>query len=201
MTSRIVFRSAAIAGVASALLLALVSTGAYAAPKPTPNPYLVSCKFDGTFFPPTTGQLPFSLDVLTTALGECKGLGQVNLTGILEVQLPPDVNGCIEMDSIGDGMILFNKKGDSLNYSISGQQCLRDAANNAATTLNFCGGNAGDPVTSNLAATFDVIDGTGLLDGYTGGGGTLTGRVNHCAAAFPFGNSFTGTMSGSATKP
>jgi hypothetical protein len=29
-----------------------------------------------------------SLDVLSTALGECKGLGQVNLTGILEVSCP-----------------------------------------------------------------------------------------------------------------
>jgi hypothetical protein len=62
-------------------------------------------------------------------------------------------------------------------------------------------GDRGDPVTSNLAANFDVIDGTGLLAGYTGGGGTLTGTVNHCAATFPFGNSFKGTMSGSATKP
>jgi len=80
MTSRFAFRSAAIAGITSALLLALASTGVHAGPPP--NPFPVNCKFDGTFFPPTSpgaGGAGTS-DVLSTALGDCKGMGQVNLT-------------------------------------------------------------------------------------------------------------------------
>ena len=195
---RSTFRSAAVTGLASVVILGLMATGAQADPHGPKHPKPV-CKFTGTFFPPTPTS-PTTADVLSTALGDCsKGLGHTAHTGVLTTDFGTfDVSGagCIDIAS-SSGLVAFNKKGDSISYTLSGTQCLRDANGDALTDLSgtACAGGANNLQTSVIDGTITLTGGTGKTTGASGTG-SITGIVNHCATKFPFFNSFKGTITG-----
>jgi len=174
--ARNLFRSATAVGMLSVLTLGLTSGAAHAGP---------TCQLDGTFFPPTVGVT--TADVLSTAVGSCKKLGKSAFTGILTADLAPDVNGCVAIVSNGPS-IAVNKKGDSISYTLSGTQCLKDSTGQVPTTAGFCGVPT-DTFASVISAIITITGGTGKKAGATGSG-TISGAVDHCDSSAPFGNSF-----------
>ena len=154
----------------------------------------LKCKLDGTFFPPTFEVL--TADVLTSALGSCSGLGKSAHAGVLTTGTTPDVNGCVSVSST-EPMVAFNKKGDSISYTVTGTQCFEDASGATPTTAGFCGPST-DTYSSTLNATITITGGTGKKAGASGTG-ALSGVVDHCDASAPFGNSFHAAILGSVT--
>lgn len=183
-TVRNIFGSAATTIVLAALMLAVAPANAQAG--------RLRCKATGTFFPPVPAGP--NVDVLSSALGSCVGMGRANLTGVLTAGTIPDGNGCVAIGSASPS-VAFGRRGDSLSYTVSGSECFRDAAGQVPTTAGFCGLPT-DVFTSVVVGVVTVTGGTGRFAGTTGGTGTLQGNVNHCAPAFPFGNSFTLQLDG-----
>lgn len=187
---RKVCRSAATIIVLAALVLVVAPANAQAG--------RLRCKATGTFFPPELFGPNPSANVLTSAVGGCDKTGRANLTGILTVvDVTPDVDGCVDIVSAGPS-VAFGKRGTSLSYTITGQQCFRDAAGLVPTTAGFCGLPT-DAFTSVVVGVVTVTGGTGKYALVSGGTGTLQGDVNHCDPAFPFGNSLTLRLDGTVT--
>ena len=89
---------------------------------------------------------PLASWVATSSVGRCNsGFGQVGLQTIVEFSLPvlpfvPSSPSCIPGTS--DPSTIYNKKGDSINFTATGEQCFLDA-NGVLLTVplpGFCDG-------------------------------------------------------------
>ena len=152
----------------------------------------------GSFFPP-------GATVFSSGVGDCSELGEVSFASVSSVSGPGSAANCIALTSPVDSF-LISEKGfittatTGPNAGPAVDQCFyTDAALSipASPIGAFCAGGPTDPAFSTIAGTFSVTG--GLIDGktVTGGSGSISGVVDHCAmSGAPFGNSSVASIMG-----
>ena len=156
----------------------------------------------GSFFPP--GALIFS-----SGVGDCSELGEVSFASVSSVAGAGSAANCVALTSPTDNYLVSEK--GFITIATTGplvlagpvpaaDQCFyTDAALSIpASPLGlFCGAGATDPAFSTIAATFSVTGGIVDDKTVTGGSGTISGVVDHCAmSGAPFGNASVASIMG-----
>ena len=207
MISNNILRLATITVVASFLMLAVVAEKTQAQPLGAGVVKLI-CRSTGTFITGAEADPLAALTSVNSAVGQCSGvLGTVSSFGVIVTTGLGTADHCVAIASATAAgatkpspSIIFNNQGDSILFSIVGEQCFFKENGDSvslATLLagDFCG--VGEPAFSTITATFSVTGGD--IDGktVTGGSGTISGVVDHCAmSGAPFGNASVASIMG-----
>ena len=149
----------------------------------------------GSFFDPTVTGL-----LISSSIGNCTSFGGVTLAGVYVFAGPGITPDCILLTSVVETYVLA-KSGDhvTLNAPVL-TQCFTDSFDDPVDAgPNFCGTPteiASSTITGAIVVTGGLDNGLPI----TGGTGTFSSTVNHCAnGAAPFGNSSVTDVTGTFT--
>ena len=186
---------ATITVLATGLMLA-VTLGDAEAKVPKTGTFPLKCADNvGSFYNPVaTGGLN-----IASGQTNCNALGSATVQSITVV-VGPSVfaPNCIALATLPDAdSYAISSSGFFTYASANLEQCFFDKDGLAATTFAFCGGAAGDPVSSKVTGTYSITGGNINGNVVSGGAGTVNSSVNHCAiGTAPYGNSVKTTIVG-----
>ena len=128
----------------------------------------------------------------------CNALGSATVSSITTVIGAGSGSNCITLATpAGFDSYAISSSGFFTYASADLEQCFFDKDGLVATTSTFCGGAAGDPVTSKVTGTYTITGGNINGNVVSGGAGTVNSSVNHCAiGTAPYGNSVKTTIVG-----
>jgi hypothetical protein len=175
--------------------------------KPLTGPHDLKCKKSiGSFFDPAVSKGSATGDLLiSSSEGKCKFTGHTAFSSITTVTGFDIGTGCVtletpvDVDSYGIG-----KKGDFFTFTMTLEQCFFDE--DGLPTLSalselYCDAST-DAFTSTVTGTYLITGGLVKNTIPSGGSGTVTSSVDHCAqGTAPYGNSVVTTMTGDIVFP